>query len=132
MIELDPLAHQILGSPTIAHLATLMPDGSPHSVPLWLSIEGDHLAVLTSPDSRKGRNMAADARVAVSAVDLQNPAALVSVRGRVAEVVDGEPGWEIIDRISELYTGGAYPLRTDRVAYLIKPDHVFAIDLAAG
>jgi hypothetical protein len=50
MIELEPLARQILGSPTIAQLATLMPDGSPHSAPLWLSIEGDHLAVLIKPD----------------------------------------------------------------------------------
>ena len=28
----------------IAHLATLMMDGSPHSVPLWVGVEGERLA----------------------------------------------------------------------------------------
>lgn len=128
MIELDPLARSILQSRAVVHLATTMPDGAPHSTPVWLIIEGDHLAVMTSPSSRKGRNMAADSRVALSAVDPENPFASVAVRGRVVEVIDGEPGWEIVDRISELYTGAGYPDRSDRVAYLIKPERVTSFD----
>ena len=27
--------------PNIAHVATLMPDGAPHSVPMWVGVEGD-------------------------------------------------------------------------------------------
>jgi hypothetical protein len=35
----------LLDGPNFAHLATLMPDGSPQSVPVWLGREGvsDHL-----------------------------------------------------------------------------------------
>lgn len=33
---------------------------------------------------------------------------------------------EIIDRISRKYTGGPYPLRTDRVVYLIEAEHARA------
>jgi hypothetical protein len=33
----------------IAHMATLMSDGAPHSVPVWIVVENGHLAFLTSP-----------------------------------------------------------------------------------
>jgi hypothetical protein len=51
---------------------------------------------------------------------------MAMVRGRVAERVEGDRAWEIIDRISQKYTGGPYPLRTDRVVFLIEPEHVAA------
>jgi hypothetical protein len=33
----------LLDGPNFAHLATLMPDGSPQSVPVWLDRENDHV-----------------------------------------------------------------------------------------
>jgi hypothetical protein len=39
----------------------------------------------------------------------------------------GRPAWEIIDRISQKYIGQPYPLRTDRIIFLIKPDHAQAV-----
>ena len=39
--------------------ATLLPDRGPHSVPVMIDIEGDHLVFYTSPRSRKARNLAA-------------------------------------------------------------------------
>ena len=41
-----------------AHLATILPDGSPHSVPVWIGVEGERVAFLTGPGSRKARNIA--------------------------------------------------------------------------
>jgi PPOX class probable F420-dependent enzyme len=109
----------------IAHVATLMPDGAPHSIPVWIGVEGDRIAFLTGPTSRKALNLERDSRVAISIVDRENPYALAYVRGRV-ERVEGDEGWAIIDRISEKYTGGPYPLRSDRVAFLIEPVHARA------
>jgi hypothetical protein len=40
--------------------------------------------------------------------------------------VEGDRGWQIIDRIAQKYIGGPYPQRTDRVVYLIEPEHVTA------
>ena len=37
-----------------AHIATILPDGSPHSVLLWVGLRGDRIAFLTSRSSRKG------------------------------------------------------------------------------
>jgi nitroimidazol reductase NimA-like FMN-containing flavoprotein (pyridoxamine 5'-phosphate oxidase superfamily) len=45
-----------------AHIATLLPDGGPHSVPVWAGIEDGKIAFLTPPGSRKARNLAADPR----------------------------------------------------------------------
>ena len=35
----------LIDRPNFAHLATLMADGSPHSVPVWVGREGDRLLV---------------------------------------------------------------------------------------
>ncbi len=32
---LDEDVRALLGAPNIAHLATLLKDGAPHSIPLW-------------------------------------------------------------------------------------------------
>lgn len=53
-----------------AHVATLMPDGSPHSVPIWVGIEDNRIAFLTSPESRKARNLEHDPRLSISITEI--------------------------------------------------------------
>jgi PPOX class probable F420-dependent enzyme len=105
-----------------AHVATLLPDGAPHSVPVWVGVEGDRVAFLTSPNSRKARNLERDPRVCVSVTDADRPFTMAGVRGRVTERLEGDAAWQIIDRISRKYTGGPYPVREDRVVFLIEPE----------
>jgi PPOX class probable F420-dependent enzyme len=126
MSELTDDVRALFDGPNQAHVATLLPDGSPHSVPIWVGVEDDLIAFLTSPGSRKARNLERDPRVAISVTDRERPFAMATVRGRVVERVDGDAGWAIIDRIAEKYTGGPYPLREDRVAFLVSPDHAWA------
>jgi PPOX class probable F420-dependent enzyme len=116
----------LFDGPSFAHVATLMPDGAPHSVPVWVGLEDGRIAFLTSPGSRKARNLARDARVAVSVTGHDQPFTMASVRGRVTERLEGDTAWEVIDRIWHQYTGGPYPLRTDRAVYLIEPVHAWA------
>jgi PPOX class probable F420-dependent enzyme len=116
----------LAAGPNNAHVATLMPDGSPHSVPVWIDVEGDRIAFLTSPSSRKARNIARDPRVAISVTERDQPFTMAAVRGRVVERVEGDAGWAIIDRISEKYVGGPYPLREDRVVFLVEPERAWA------
>jgi PPOX class probable F420-dependent enzyme len=116
----------LFDAPNQAHVATLLPDGSPHSVPVWVGVEGDHIAFLTSPGSRKARNLDDDPRVAISLTDRDRPFVMATVRGRVVERVDGDEAWKIIDRISDKYTGGPYPLREDRVVFLVSPERAWA------
>jgi hypothetical protein len=77
-------------------------------VPLWVGLEGNRIAVLTSPGSRKARNVAHDPRVAISIVDQAQPFVVAAIRGRVAERLEGDAAWAIIDRISHKYIGQPY------------------------
>ncbi len=112
--------------PNYAHLATLLPDGSPHSVPLWVGLEGERIVFLTGPRSRKARNIERDSRVAISVTDRDQPFNMAMVRGRVVDRLDDDGAWAIIDRLSVKYTGGPYPERIGRVIFVVQPEHVSA------
>lgn len=119
----------LIDGPNYAHIATVLPDGAPHSVPVWVGLEGDRIAFLTSPNSRKARNLAREPRVAISITDRENPHTMAQIRGRVTERVEGDAAWMIIDRISNKYIGQPYALRTDRVVFLIQPDRAWGMTL---
>ena len=116
----------LLDAPNIAHIGTVLPDGAPHVVPVWIGVEGERIVFLTSPGSRKARNIERDPRVAISVADHDRPNVMAHVRGRVVERLDGDAGWEVIDRLSHRYIGGPYPLRTDRVAFVVEPDRAWS------
>ncbi|MEV4057314.1 PPOX class F420-dependent oxidoreductase [Amycolatopsis sp. NPDC049688] len=118
MLEAD--VRRILATTALGHLATVLPDGAPHSVPVWVDPEGDRIAILTGPDSRKARNLRRDPRVALSLTPLDNPFEPVIIRGRVAEWLEGDAAWEIVDRIATKYIGGPYSREQPRVVALIE------------
>jgi PPOX class probable F420-dependent enzyme len=126
MAELPDDVRALLDGPNIAHVATVLPDGGPHSVPVWIGMVGDQVAFLTSPASRKARNLDRDPRVAISITAHDQPYAMAQLRGRVTGRLEGDEGWAVIDRISDKYTGQPYPLRTDRVVFLVEPEHARA------
>jgi PPOX class probable F420-dependent enzyme len=128
MIELPSDVRALFDGANIAHVATLMPDGAPHSVPVWVGVEGDRIAFLTGPDSRKARNLERDPRVSISVTDSERPFVMAQVRGCVVERVEGDPAWVVIDRLSDKYTGAPYPLREDRVIFLVEPEHAWGFE----
>jgi PPOX class probable F420-dependent enzyme len=123
MTSLPTDVRDLFDAANYAHFATLLPDGAPHAVPMWVGLEGDQIAVLTSPDSRKARNVARDPRIALSITDHEQPNRMALVRGRIAERVEGDRAWTMIDRIAHKYIGQDYPLRSDRIILLIEPEH---------
>jgi PPOX class probable F420-dependent enzyme len=125
MTVLPELVRTLLEQASLAHVATVLPDGSPHSVPVWIDLEDDRAAFLTAPGSRKARNLAGDPRVCVSLTAADAPTTMAHIRGRVTERVDGDRGWAIIDRVSDKYLGQPYPLREDRVVFLVEIEHAW-------
>jgi len=119
---LGPTVRRVLDGTSIAHLASVLPDGAPHSVPVWIGTHGDHIAILTGPGSRKARNLRRDPRVALSLTPADNPFQPVIIRGRVVEWIEGDAAWEIVDRIATKYIGGPYSRVEQRVVALIEPD----------
>lgn len=124
MTVLNDEARALFTGPNLAHIATVLPDGAPHSVPMMMDVEGEYLAFFTAPDSRKARNLAADDRIAISVTDRENFVRSAIVRGRVVKRIGGDAGWEIVDRIFAKYTGGPYPRGEEREAFLVEPTRV--------
>lgn len=114
-------AKQLIDRPNFAHLATLMADGSPQSVPVWIGREGDRLVICTGENSLKGKNTRRDPRVALSIVDFANPYEEVQIRGRVVERRP-DPDLKTLDPISHKYTGKPFPMRSPegRIALIIE------------
>jgi PPOX class probable F420-dependent enzyme len=114
---------RILNGTPIAHLASVLPDGSPHSIPLWIGTVGDQVAFLTGPKSLKARNLRRDPRVAISLTPPDAPFPPIVLRGRVVEWLDGEAGWRVVDEIATKYTGQPYSRELERVAGLVDVEH---------
>jgi PPOX class probable F420-dependent enzyme len=104
-----------------------MPGGGPHSVPVWVGLEGGRIAFLTGPGSRKARNLDRDPRLAISITARDQPHRMAQVRGRVAERLEGDAAWEVIDRISHKYIGQPYSVREDRVVFLVEPERAWGV-----
>jgi PPOX class probable F420-dependent enzyme len=107
-----------------AHLATLLPDGSPQNAPVWVDLDGDRILVCTGEGSLKARNTRRDPRVALSIVAHDNPYVETQIRGRV---VERRPDVDlaVMDRVSRKYTGKPFPMRDNpaqRVVLVIEAD----------
>lgn len=99
-----PTSHKdILDAPGIAHLATLGPDGSPHTSPVWYEWTGSELLISHTKSRQKFRNVERDTRVALSILDPEDPYRYIEVRGTV-EIID-DPEAELIHRLAKKYQG---------------------------
>jgi PPOX class probable F420-dependent enzyme len=126
-VRLPEQARTILEKRAFAHLATLMPDGSPQSTPVWVDVEGDEIVINTAEGRTKPRNLREDPRVALSATDPDNPYEAVIVRGFVTDMTHDDAD-EHIDRMAQKYLGeDTYPYRQpgeERVKVYIAPEVV--------
>jgi PPOX class probable F420-dependent enzyme len=125
--ELTEAARKLLGGPNLCYFVTLMKDGSPQVTPVWVDFEGDHVLVNTAEGRQKMRNLRRDSRVALCVVDPNRSLSYVQVRGRVVEMITGEPAWAHIEKLAEKYMGRrSYPRRPGeaRVLLKIEPDYV--------
>ncbi|MFJ5611111.1 PPOX class F420-dependent oxidoreductase [Streptomyces sp. NPDC093221] len=120
---LAPDVRRVLDGTSLAHIATVLPDGAPHTVPVWIGTHGDRVTIFTGPRSRKARNLRRDPRVALSLTPADNPFQPVVIRGKVVEWLEGDAVWEIIDRMATKYTGGPYSRDNELVVALIEPEH---------
>ncbi|MDB5059912.1 MAG: pyridoxamine 5-phosphate oxidase-related FMN-binding protein, partial [Chloroflexi bacterium] len=49
MTTLTDAVRALFDAHNYAHVATVLPDGGPHSVPVWVGLEGSQIAFLTDP-----------------------------------------------------------------------------------
>lgn len=104
--KLSADAIRLIEGKNLAHLATIMPDGSPQVTPVWIDHEGDVVLVNTAVGRVKQRNAAKDNRVALSITNQNNLYDKVIIRGRVvAQTSEGADAH--IDKLAKKYTGAS-------------------------
>jgi PPOX class probable F420-dependent enzyme len=111
--------------PAIGHIATSMPDGSPHCVPTWVGYDGEHVLTAGACAHRRHRNLERDPRVALTMIDPDDPYRSLLIRG-VAVQLDPAGAMPFIDAMARLHWGVAYPFDRHVPRYLvrIRPDVV--------
>jgi PPOX class probable F420-dependent enzyme len=115
-VRLEDGVRALLERPNFVHVATVLPDGGPHSVAVWAGVvDGDRVAFFTQPGSRKARNLERDPRVAMSVVDHEQPYRTAYLRGRVVQTRDGEAALAVMDELSIRHTGKPFPYRRGRL-----------------
>ncbi len=122
-----PAARALFDKKAFAHVATLGPDGGPQVTPVWVALDGDDVIINTALGRAKARNLASDARVALSMTDPDNPYAVVALRGTVVGFTT-EGADEVIDQLAKKYLDlDSYPHRREgevRVTVRIRPDRI--------
>lgn len=113
----------LLRKPLLAHVATVMPDGTPQSTPVWIDTDGENVLFNTAKGRVKHRNIVRNPAIAVSFVDDENIYRMVEIRGTADVVEDGAD--EHIDFLSKKYLNqDKYPFRQpgeERVIVRIRP-----------
>jgi len=126
---LGPDVRALLEAPNDAHLATVARDGSPHSVAVWVDLEGDRILIGAGHDSMKARTTRSDPRVAISITDRDNPYKTAMILGRVVEQRNDEEG-TVMNAIAHKYTGQPYPWNgPGRRVLIIEPERMLYHDL---
>jgi PPOX class probable F420-dependent enzyme len=100
----DKFLPVLMHKKAFAHLATLMPDGTPQVTPVWFDYVGGKVRVNTAKGRVKARTMTEGAKVARAIVDPDNDYRYIQIRGVVSKVTE-EGADAHIDALAKKYLG---------------------------
>ena len=108
-----PEVDEFLRRPNPAVVASLRPDGSPHTVATWYLWDGERVLLNMDESRLRLRFMRRDPRVALTVLDEGSWYRHVSLLGQAVEIVEDE-GLLDIDRLSLHYSGEPFGDRRSR------------------
>jgi PPOX class probable F420-dependent enzyme len=113
---------EFLAEPNPAVVATLRPNGTPHTVPTWYDWEDGRVLLNMEATRLRLSFMRRDPRVALTALDAASWYRHVSLMGRVVSIED-DPELLDIDRLAQRYTGRPFSRRdAKRVSAWVQPE----------
>ena len=121
-VPVPPDVDEFLSRANPAVIATLRPDGSPHTVPTWYDWE-DGRVLLNMDESRlRLQFLRRDPRAALTVLDEHSWYSHISLIGRVVSIED-DPGLLDIDRLAVRYTGHPFRRRdAKRISAWLVPE----------
>ncbi|WP_404389226.1 pyridoxamine 5'-phosphate oxidase family protein [Humibacillus xanthopallidus] len=132
----EPVAQQLLQSPSPARLAYLWTDGTPRLVPIGFHWNGSELVFGTPPDSPKTKALHDGDSVAVSIDTDAMPYHVLQIRGRVhTDTVEGlSPEYEAMsrrmmgDEAAEAWLGNLRAITSSMTRVFVTPEWVGLLD----
>lgn len=110
-VPLPPGVESLVRRANPAVVASIRPDGSPHTAATWYDLDDDGRVLLNMDGSRlRLQFMRDNPAVALTILDSENWYRHVSLLGRIVEMADDERLADI-DRLSVRYTGSPYANR---------------------
>lgn len=106
-VEFDRSARELLDGRNFATVATIQPDGAPHTSVVWIERDGDTVQFSSITGRRKIRNLDRDNRIAITVSDAANPYRSIDIQG-TAELID-DPDKALPRRLSQKYLGQEPP-----------------------
>lgn len=116
-VVLNEETRRLLDGRNFATVATLDPDGGPHTSVVWIALHGDTVVFSTTAGRRKARNLARDHRISLTVYDADNPYRSLDIRG-TAELAE-DPGKALPRELSHKYRGIDPPPEPEKVRRLI-------------
>lgn len=124
---LTSAARALFATRALANVATVDEDGAPYVTPVWVDLDGDEIIINTALGRVKARHLATDPRVAIAVTDLDDPSAVIALRGTVTGFTT-EGADAVIDRLARKYLGvDRFEGGRDgeiRVTVRIRPDRI--------
>ena len=105
-----PELDAFLSQPNPSVVATLRPDGSPHTAATWYLWENGRVLVNMDEGRKRLGYMRNDPRVSITVLGADDLYDHVTLRCRVV-AIEEDPDFEAIDRLSRHYTGQPYSQR---------------------
>lgn len=132
-MQIPEAYRDLLDRPIVVMLSTVLPDGQPHSTPVWCDyvIEGDveYVRINSSAGRQKVRDMEERPKATIGIIDPNNPYRWMEIRGSV-DAITTEGAVDHINQLSAAYTGnpdyfGAmHQTPTERIIFKIHPHKV--------
>jgi PPOX class probable F420-dependent enzyme len=112
-LPFPPEVDELLRRPNPAVVATVRPDGSPHSVATWYLWDGARILLNMDESRARLAFLRHEPRLSLTVLDAESWYSQVNVDGLVAELVD-DAELEDIDRLARHYTGRPFRDRVSR------------------
>ena len=112
-LPLSPEVDELLRRPNPAVVATVRPDGSPHSVATWYLWDDERILLNMDESRARLAFLRHEPRVSLTVLDAGSWYSQVNLDGRVAELREDRE-LEDIDRLARHYTGRPFRDRESR------------------
>ena len=124
---LDDRDRELLSARNFCHVSTTREDGSIHTVPIWVDVDGENVVLNTEANRAWPRNLRRTGHTTLTILNHENPYEYLTLTGHVAEETE-DGALEHIDAMAKKYIGqDSYPFHQDgdvRVIFRIAPDRV--------